>query len=621
MKKRLLIFLAILLIIPFTYATITIDPLTKSQYNIGDTFLFSGSIEATEDIDGYFETAFVCSSSTTTMPRVQLYLSTGQKKLFPSDIIVPPLTTSSSMVGTCTVKSSVIEQGEVKETKSTSEFTVSKELKGLNFNIDKTRLQVGTEFTLTALITKLDNTNVEGSAEIYITGKDNSTDEFFLGTTAINNGKIDFTYKTTAIPPGKYGIKIVARDPYTNEKTFENILEFELTNELSLNANIDFPETLPGKIIKITGDVKNIFLTSIAQGNLKVIFNGNEYKTTFADGIIDYSITVPTNIKSGKHVVTVEVDDGVGNKAVKEITISINPISTTLSGIINGKEHVPGDVLEITPMLYDQANDVMPGEIAIEILDPNGNVLYQDSKQVNTKGSYKLDNLAEPGSYKLKLSFSSLKTEDTFTITAISKLDIGLENETLVITNVGNVGYKNIIHIDMNSGTYLFDEKINLDSGEKTYIDLSSKVETGTYDILITHDESEKRFTNVYIVGKKQVNLNVFYIILIILIFLIVIYSLILKNRKIFKVKLPRFIRKTHISSDNLKPISREPVRKHKLSSIGRFGTANEKDTEYFRNKVVEDIKKSQSPEGQGSSYFNRKKEDKPRDGSFKMFD
>ncbi|MDD5254144.1 MAG: hypothetical protein PHG05_03520 [Candidatus Nanoarchaeia archaeon] len=643
MKERLFLILAIILIMPSVFAAMTLDPLVKTEYNIGDEVLFSGSVEAEKEFDGYFEISFVCGSTSTTLPRVQLYMTEGQKKMFPSDIIIPKITTSSTMVGSCSIKVSLIESGIVKESKTTSNFIVSKDLKGSNFNLDKTRLQVGTEFTLSGIISKLDNQNVDGSAEVYLEIKNGSSGELFLGTTSINAGRIDFKYKTTAIPAGNYGIKIVARDLFANQQTFDDVSQFELTDQLNLNVKIDFPDTLPGKTINVVGDIKNIFLESIKEGNIEVKFNDNSYKSRFQDGIINIPITIPGVIKTGKHTAYVKVDDGTGNKAIRELTITVNPIPTALVGVMNSKEQEPGSLVEVTPVLYDQANDVMPGDVIIEIYDPDHNLLYKETRYVNTKSSYTLNTLAPPGSYTLKLSHGSLITEDIFQVSSVTNLDIKLENQTLVVTNIGNIAFRNILYLDFNSGQVKVDQKIGLEPGESTLIILSDLVETGTYNIIAKYDNTEKRFSGVFIEGKKKLKLNVFYIIFLILIILIVIYLLVLKNRKPFRIKLSKFLdkeSKSDKSREDKPMIRREAEAKSNFRRFGKaddkdieyfknkanrkFGKADNKDVEYFKNKVVEDIKQVQKfGENKRGSYFV--KDSNSRNGEkkqlFNMFD
>jgi biopolymer transport protein ExbD len=244
--------------------------------------------------------------------------------------------------------------------------------------------------------------------------------------------------------------------------------------------------------------------------------------------------------------------------------------------------------------------------------------LYKDTKNVNTKSSYKLGELATPGSYTVKLAYGSLKMEDTFAVASITGLDIRLDNQTIVVTNIGNIPFNDVVYLDFNSGTYVFDEKLGLDPGEGKNLLLYDMVETGTYDIVVKYGSSEKRFSGVYIEGKKRVKLNIFYIILVILVILIIIYSLVLKNRKLFKIKLPKFEGKPHKLSHELRHEDSKDIfmkEKPRTRIKHQMGKANQGDIEYFKKKVVDDIKQTQQfgSDKRGSLYLN---DSQPRNAS-----
>src|SRR3989344_3759971 len=103
MKKGLLVIL-LLLFVPSVLASVMINQLSQSVYNLGDTVQLSGYVSRESSFDGFLELRSVCNATILDFPKVPVSLTAGQKKYFPDELVLPKITISNAMEGTCHIE-------------------------------------------------------------------------------------------------------------------------------------------------------------------------------------------------------------------------------------------------------------------------------------------------------------------------------------------------------------------------------------------------------------------------------------------------------------------------------------------------------------------------------------
>jgi class 3 adenylate cyclase len=285
----------------------------------------------------------------------------------------------------------------------------------------------------------------------------------------------------------------------TSEFTVSNLIEIELEfNKLFFMPGDEIE--IKGTAVKENGGVVDGFITGFIELNNQVINQTNQTQTnqtnlTFSFSVINgkynYKLKFSKDILPGDKKVSIKIEDEYGNEGYesREITIAIVPTELVLeiySGTENNSEIImPGKTITIKSFLLDQAGQIMEKNISLSISDSK-KVLLEQFVQSGENITYTFKKNEKPGEYNIKTYGVGLETEKTIYLSEIKEIDIELENDTLHITNIGNVPYKEAIEITFTKDGV--DEikiiDLNLDVGQDIYIKLVAP--SGEYEVSIS---------------------------------------------------------------------------------------------------------------------------------------
>ncbi len=581
MKKRFLLLLIILL--PFALAEINIDGLDRSEYNFGDEIKISGYVQEDNAVSGYFELTLRCGSVEFKLPRTLVSLNSGERKNFPNQLKIPKITIPRSLEGSCDIRASLVSNNQEVDYGLSDSFMITDELIG-SFNIDETRIQAGKSFTLTGEVFKLDNDPIEGSAEMYFNRGDES---FLVDIISIKKGKLNYKYVPVSIPEGEYSIDVSVSDLYGNEFLFEDVASFTLMNELYVFAKTDSRIVDPGTRIKISGEATTVLQEGVDNANVEIIFGDEKYTTKIKDGKFEYELLIKEDVKSGSHNIVVKVSDDFGNKGESDVIIDVKMIPTRLEIDFDKESYRPGDELGVTALLYDQGDELVSGFVDVTFFNSKKEEILTDRLKIGELEKYQLDEFAVPGTYSYKADYYELKIEGEFIVSLVKDINIVLRNQTILITNVGNVDYKEKVEFIFANGLYSVSERISLGVNETKEFYLAEMVPTGTYNLVLRSGDIEKEFESVVVVGKGKKSFNFIYVVFAVVFLALLILLSYLQKTKIRKVKIRHEKEKRKGKTFAKKVKEKKEKRKFKY----RFGVASKEDTEEFKKRVLRDIK------------------------------
>jgi len=625
MKRGLIVIL--LLMVPFVIGNIDIDA-DKNKYNWGEDIIISGKISDIEvDKEWYVDSELVCGDDSIKGigSMMQSPLILGQEVYFPGTFKIFPIKTRD-IKGSCEIKLIIVDEDNVIVEEDVSEsFIVTREMEG-TFNVNKNTLQLGEELILTGDIKKVNGDGLKGIVRIILV--DSSDKEWVVEQFETNDGKVEFksNFEGTSIlnNPGVYEINVFSADFYGNEMMFDDIGSFELVDEISVVLKANKANFVPGDKIEVSGEAKTIMQDNVENADVTIKFNQNVYKTMLKDGIFGYSFIVPEYNPSGKQDLVVNVEDDLGNHGETSLQLYVRAIPTRIDFEFNKEDVNPEEFIEITPLLYDQADDLILENLDVKIFDNNEREVYSSVARSNGDFKFEIGKFYEPGEWRVEASREELVGEKTFVINGIEDIEIELVNQTLFIKNVGNIEYDDLLNVEFSGGDYSFNRKKSIRPDETLIIDLAEEAPTGSYDIMITGAAVKGKdivFKNVKVIGKEKKSFNFFYSILVMFLLAVFVYMLAFKRRMISGAKLreDKIFRKAKKDKEKFVKIKQEKAKKAPINFKNR-----EESIKDFRKRVLKEIKETeekQKPSKEFSSPDIKKDSGEgPKDGMFNMF-
>ena len=488
MQKRGLFFLAAILsviFLPVADAEISINGPGKSVVNIGDGAVISGYILRDTDTIATFKLILSCTTEQQLLAK-SVSLQANAKKDYSEKIVIPEY-----LEGTCVIKATLDQSNNIIDQASSPTFTISKDLSG-TFNIDKEKIKRGDSLSIDAAVTKLDGTLLNGAATLHF--KQGETD-VFVDTIQISKGKFTYKYDTKENPSGQYTLEIIVQDVYGNAKTFQ-AGTFLILGDMLIFAEPDKMHYNPGDDIKIKGEA-TILDKVVDDANVELKLDENTAETDVSKGKFSKSIQVPYTITSGAHIVDVSVEDKFGNRGNAQISIIVDPAPTKLDFTKENESYLPGEVIKIVPVLLDQTGNVIDVDIGVIISNPKGKETFTDTIKSNSEYEFHLADDALPGAWNIHLFAMGKEHDGTILIGEKTLISYVILNQTLFITNSGNIRFSNPIKIEYKSldKMFTFVKEFTIDTNETAAVNLAKGVEAGVYDIYV----ADKLFEDVAI--------------------------------------------------------------------------------------------------------------------------
>ncbi|MBI2140414.1 hypothetical protein HYU14_05805 [Candidatus Woesearchaeota archaeon] len=269
--------------------------------------------------------------------------------------------------------------------------------------------------------------------------------------------------------------------------------EFLISNLLTLSFDTDKSAAKPGEGILVTGNAKRQH-SAISKGGLRVSFQDMIYTASLEGSDFSYTLTLGNSIKSGPHTLLITVNDSFGNTHTEGKDITVLPVLTTLEQALNKKAFKPRETLEVTPALYDQANDTMAGDVNISLslirFLLSDISLFSATIPSETAYAYLFNQSLAPGPYSLRTASGVLVKEENITILPTYEVEADIRGNTVIVRNIGNMFYNNktVIYLEKGNESFVLNKKVKLDVGEEASFNLSEELPQGNYTVVVTKE-------------------------------------------------------------------------------------------------------------------------------------
>jgi hypothetical protein len=256
---------------------------------------------------------------------------------------------------------------------------------------------------------------------------------------------------------------------------------FEVSNEMSLIATLNQELFNPGDKVFVAGAVgKSHSLPASAT----LSFLDKNYPATVFNNSFSYAVVLPLDIASGRHRVSIVVNDSHGNKGRVELPMSVEAVPTSLHVILSSNTPLPGDFLQVNVSLLDQAGITMRKTAQIALKDPFGSVLFAQASPTPAKVDIQVSKTLAPGAYTLEVLAAGKRKDALMVVEPFESVNAFVENGKAIISNDGNIQYSRTLLINLTGAKkFLLSQDLSLAPNETVVIDLSREVPEGGYNI------------------------------------------------------------------------------------------------------------------------------------------
>ncbi len=171
------------------------------------------------------------------------------------------------------------------------------------------------------------------------------------------------------------------------------------------------------------------------------------------------------------------------------LILSLNLVYAEKLNIQVGNNYIPGEEVIFKITLYDEDNKQIDGNINYVVYNYYTEIVKEGSTSSGKEISFKLPDDAVKGPWEISASYKDVNAPRTlFNVGELEKINIQLEEDNLVITNIGNspiYDKKILIYIGNQDQT----ASVSLEKGQTKKIRLTAP--DGNYDVRVVEGRDE----------------------------------------------------------------------------------------------------------------------------------
>ena len=493
MKKPVFFVFIFLLCIPLASASLLLQSLPQTKFNIGDTVMITGEI--LENQTGPHLLKLTCGEN------ILYYKMISLEKETKKDFSIP-ITFQSIHKGECSINGELSFDNNIIATATTTNIMISDELDG-NFQVDKQQLQLGETVKLTATVNKFSGETFAGTALVMFQQGEKT---ILAEQIDFDNSQFEYVFNSENYPAGDYNVDIFISN-VGNAKLFEDIVAFTVVDEIKINATASPTTAKQGDKIKISGKIEAAIEKQTFTTQVKLAFQNITEEKTLLGSSFDFTLKLPKQLKPKNYNIYLTATDSLGNKGEIYLPITIIQTPARISVDMETSELYPDQTAVITTILLDQIDDIIEGEdIDITVLSPEKEVLV--SKSTDKPVKVALAKFAPPGLYTIKASYPPLISQTNFTVLLVEKASLVIQEGRIFLTNIGNIPFTDTFTITLigSKQNYTFERETYIKVEGVSVIDLTKEVVTDSYAMSISSKEkSVETIDDGYIVQVSDI--------------------------------------------------------------------------------------------------------------------
>ena len=289
----------------------------------------------------------------------------------------------------------------------------------------------------------------------------------------------------------------------TDETVQNNIQSNNTTNNEDNNENFTNNEL---------ADNNNTNETTSAQETTQqppspINFEAGKFYGKVVNGEFSVNLKLKEETPAGNYRVDMLVfeksDDGMKtSEGVAVGSLNVFHVLKSIELSLNNQNFDPGVFLEAKPNLLDQTGVNIEGEVSVIIRDETSKRAFEKIISSKEIFQYKIPANLTSGYYEIEASSSGISNVKKFFVNEKAIASFKLVNNSLIVTNIGNIPYRKDIEVELNGKPFI--KKVSLNLGESQKFKLSG---AGEYNVKISDGETEMLQDGVILTG-YAVNVN-----------------------------------------------------------------------------------------------------------------
>ncbi len=374
---------------------------------------------------------------------------------------------------------------------------------GVNITNDKQIYGYGDILTTSATITAEKNSADYLQLNLICDGGNELN--FFKRYLLLDNGQQEILSESILL--AKSSIRDLTGECYVNlqyESFGINSETFTISNKINIEIFYE-EEHEPGETITISGtafketeEVVDAFVDiSIPDTDIQ----RTEY---FEGGEFSIDIELPEDMPAGSYDLNIDVyqidekTDYLNEGSVKG-QIKILQIPKTIEFVVSNQEIDPGDVFKFKTLLYDQTeSEITDQTLAYKIKNTENRIIEEGETSIDNFVEYQTETSASAGYWTLEITTNSISDSVEFIVNENEEASFEVLNDTLIVTNIGNIPYEEEISIII--GSDIKTESVMLDVGQKKEFELNAP--DGVYDIKVYDSKNTVEKSSVALTGR-----------------------------------------------------------------------------------------------------------------------
>ena len=285
--------------------------------------------------------------------------------------------------------------------------------------------------------------------------------------------------------------------------------EFSVSNKINLipeSNNTIFtpgvPASIKGSALGENGEPANGFIDIRVIEGESVLLNKHD---TINNGFFSIDIVFPEDIKAGRYLLELSAYEEEPGETINEKTnlgftaynVDITQVPTSLE-IILDKEVMPGTNARVKAILHDQTGKNINSMAKITIKDDKQKIIEQTEKATDEYLEIPIAYNQKSSVWEVRAEFNSLTAESTFLIQEKKDVNISLVNNTLTITNVGNVPYNDAVTIKIGDKILFVETGLDVDESKKYKLTAPD----GEYQISVLKEGGDELILSSFLTGR-----------------------------------------------------------------------------------------------------------------------